>query len=82
MAISGVQAIDGSPFNVGDEVNVRCRVTVRSGQGSGARVTLVVDTPGNIGEAAGVTFVVSPTQCRRAQGVTNSSAQGVSNPTF
>jgi hypothetical protein len=65
------QDITSSPFTAGDYVNVRCLVTAADGLGAGGRVTLLVDTPGNIGEAAGVTLSVSPTQCRRSLGVTN-----------
>ena len=65
------QDITSSPFNVGDFVNVRCLVTAADGLGAGGRVALTVDTPGNVGEAQGVSFSVSPTQCRRSQGQTN-----------
>jgi hypothetical protein len=63
--------IFGAPFAVGTYVNVRCKVIsfapVPNGfGGSGDRVTLTVETPGNVGEVAGVTFVVSPVQCRKA----------------
>jgi hypothetical protein len=73
MAISE-RDLFGSPFGVGDEVQVRGIVTaITSGAtsgygGSADRVTVLVDTPGNAGEAVGVTFIVSPTQIRRALG--------------
>ena len=73
MAISE-RDLFGSPFGVGDEVQVRGLVTaIASGAtsgygGSADRVTVLVDTPGNVGEAVGVTFIVSPTQIRRALG--------------
>jgi hypothetical protein len=68
MAIAGDQDLFGSPFNVGDYVNVRCLVNSLTGRGAGGTVNLTVDTPGNVGEVAGVTFNVSPVQCRRSQG--------------
>ena len=63
--------IFGAPFEVGTYVNVRCLVTAFTPTpngfgGSGDRVTCVVETPGNVGEAKGVTFQVSPVQCRKA----------------
>lgn len=63
--------IFGAPFEVGTYVNVRCLVTAFTPTpngfgGSGDRVTCLVETPGNVGEAAGVTFAVSPVQCRKA----------------
>ena len=63
--------IFGAPFAVGTYVNVRCLVTAFTPSpngfgGSGDRVTCVVVSPGNIGEAQGVTFQVSPVQCRKA----------------
>ena len=63
--------IFGAPFEVGTYVNVRCLVTAFTPSpngfgGSGDRVTCLVETPGNVGEAAGVTFAVSPVQCRKA----------------
>jgi len=73
MAISE-RDLFGSPFGVGDEVQVRGIVTaIASGAttgygGSGDRVTVLVDAAGNAGEAVGVTFIVSPVQVRRAQG--------------
>lgn len=78
MAISGDQAVDSSPFNVGDYVNVRCLVlSITGGQGAGGSVNLVVDTAGNVGEKTGVLLSVSPVQCRRSQGKTTTSSQGV-----
>jgi hypothetical protein len=64
--------IFGAPFNVGNYVLVRCLVQsitpVAAGGNGGAAdlVTCLVETPGNAGEKQGVTFVVSPVQCRRA----------------
>jgi hypothetical protein len=68
--------IFGAPFVVGDYVMVRCKVTSittsgANGTGGAAdQVTLTVETPGNVGEQAGVTLVVSPVQCRRAGNAT------------
>jgi hypothetical protein len=65
----GDQALDSSFFNVGDIVSVRCLVnSISGGQGAGSRVNLTVETPGNLGDVAGVTLSVSPVQCRRANG--------------
>ena len=73
VTFTGERGLDGSPFNVGDFVMVRCLVnSIVPAGGAGSRVNLTVDAPGNIGEAIGVTFNVSPTQCRRSQGTTNS----------
>jgi hypothetical protein len=64
--------IFGARFVVGEYVMVRCLVNsiATSGAngtgGAGDAVTLTVETPGNVGEKAGVTLVVSPVQCRRA----------------
>ncbi|MGA3200656.1 MAG: hypothetical protein ABSD89_14820 [Halobacteriota archaeon] len=63
--------INGAQFAVGTYVNVRCKVTAFTPTpngvgGAGDRVTCVVETPGNVGEAQGVTFQVSPVQCRKA----------------
>lgn len=64
--------IFGAPFQAGVYVNVRCLVvsiTPVSAGGTGGPadlVTLTVETPGNVGEIKGVTFVVSPAQCRKA----------------
>jgi hypothetical protein len=61
--------IKGSSFVVGDYVSVRCLVTgitpvAAGGTGGPADlIALTVETPGNIGEKAGVTLVVSPVQC-------------------
>jgi hypothetical protein len=63
--------ITGATFNVNEYVMVRCLVKsiqpVAAGGNGGAAdlVTLVVETPGNVGEQQGVTLVVSPVQCRR-----------------
>lgn len=60
----------GDHISVGDYVNVRCQVTAVSGTstygGAGDTVTLLVETPGNIGEQHGVAFSCSPIQCRKA----------------
>jgi hypothetical protein len=64
--------IFGAPFSIGTYVSVRCLVTAitpvttSTYGGSGDRVTCLVETPGNVGEAAGVSFSVSPVQCRKA----------------
>ena len=64
--------IFGAPFAIGTYVVVRCLVTAISPVttsaygGSGDLVTLTVETPGNVGEVAGVSFTVSPVQCRKA----------------
>jgi len=63
--------IFGAEFKVGDYVMVRCLVTALSNTaagpgGCGDTVSLTVETPGNLGEQAGVTLTVSPVQCRRA----------------
>jgi hypothetical protein len=61
--------VKGSPFTVGDYVMVRCLVTsiapsaAGGNDGAADSVSLTVETPGNIGEKAGVTLVVSPVQC-------------------
>lgn len=79
--------LNGSPFSVGDQVLVRGTVTnivsastsapiPTSGVGGSAdSVTVAVNVEGNVGEKLGVTFVVSPVQCRRAAG---QAALGVS----
>lgn len=81
--------VTGSPFGLNDEVQVRgivTAVTSASGNvgpgygGAGDSVTVLVDTPGNVGEKKGVSFVVSPVQCRRAQGPTDGPAAG--GPSF
>lgn len=62
----------GAPFTVGTYVYVRCLVSAITTSGPGGtggaadRITCVVETPGNVGEAAGVTFQVSPVQCKKA----------------
>ena len=66
------QDILGSDFIVGDSVLVRCTVlsitpsTPAGYGGSGDSISLIVETPGNAGEKAGVTLTVSPVQCRFA----------------
>lgn len=69
------QDILGSGILVGDSVLVRCTVTAITPSspagtlvpgGAGDRLTVTVDTPGNVGEAQGVSFQVSPVQCRFA----------------
>lgn len=64
-----IQDRTGAPLSVGDNVSVRCKITASTGSGSGSRLTLVVETPGNAGEASGVTFNVSPVQCNRTRGI-------------
>jgi hypothetical protein len=78
--------INGSPFSVGDAVQVRGKVTAITSPtgytgtgtdpfgGSGDSVTVLVDVNGNAGEKLNVSFVVSPVQCRRSAG---KSATGV-----
>jgi hypothetical protein len=61
--------IFGKNFQVGTVVSVRCIVTSitpanQGFGGSGDSVLLTVETNGNAGEKAGVTFTVSPVQCR------------------
>jgi len=60
----------GNYISVGDYVNVRCQVTAVSSVGPlggcGDTVTLLVETPGNVGEQHGVSFQCSPIQCRKA----------------
>jgi hypothetical protein len=61
--------IFGRDFKVGTYVTVRCIVTsitpaAQGYGGSGDSVLLTVETPGNTGEKQGVTFTVSPVQCR------------------
>ena len=57
-------------FTVGTVVSVRCIVTAITPAtpagfgGAGDSVLLTVETPGNVGEKKGVTFTVSPVQCR------------------
>ena len=64
--------IFGADIIVGDQVLVRCLVTAITPSspagpgGSGDRLTLTVESPGNVGEAQNVTFQVSPVQCRYA----------------
>jgi hypothetical protein len=72
------QDVLGADILVGDSVLVRCTVTAITPSspvsppgvlipgGAGDRLTLSVDTPGNVGEAQGVTLSVSPIQCRFA----------------
>lgn len=69
MAATFERGLGGHPFVVGCAVNVRCIVTSitpanQGAGGSGDSVLLTVETPGNVGEKAGVTFTVSPIQCR------------------
>jgi len=61
--------IFGHNFQVGTVVSVRCVVTYitpasQGFGGAGDSVLLTVQTPGNTGEKSGVTFTVSPVQCR------------------
>jgi hypothetical protein len=69
MAATIEKDIFGHDFKVGTVVSVRCIVTTitpaaQGFGGSGDSVLLTVETPGNIGEKQGVTFTVSPVQCR------------------
>ena len=60
-----------TPFTVGTYVMVRCLVSAITpaapgGKGGAADlITCVVESPGNVGEQVGVTFQVSPIQCKR-----------------
>jgi hypothetical protein len=59
----------GRNFRVGTVVSVRCIVTSitpasQDFGGAGDSVLLTVETAGNVGEKSGVTFTVSPVQCR------------------
>ena len=59
----------GRNFKVGTVVSVRCIVTSITPAalgfgGVGDSVLLTVETAGNVGEKSGVTFTVSPVQCR------------------
>lgn len=56
-----VQDQNGSPYSVGDLVNVRCVVNANSAQGAGGLVTLSLEMPGVVGQLA-ATFAVSPSQ--------------------
>ena len=63
--------IFGHNFAAGTVVFVRCKVVsitpdVNGFGGAGDTVNLLVETPGNVGEKAGVTLAVSPVQCRFA----------------
>jgi hypothetical protein len=85
MAISE-RDLFGSPFGVGDEVQIRGMVTaITSGAtsgygGSGDLVTVAVDVAGNPGEVVGATVIVSPVQCRRALGgIANGPSTGPAN---
>jgi hypothetical protein len=62
------QDSNGSPYDVGNSISVRCLVTAISSQGAGGLVSLIVETPGVLGQQSGVSFVVSPQQVRRMQG--------------
>lgn len=69
MAATIEKDIFGRNFVVGTVVSVRCIVTsitpaAQGFGGAGDSVLLTVETPGNVGEIAGVTFTVSPAQCR------------------
>ena len=68
--------INGSPFGLNDEVQLRGVVTAIVGAsgntadgygGSADSVTVAIDVAGNVGEKV-VSVVVSPVQCRRALG--------------
>ncbi len=69
MAATIEKDVFGRNFKVGTVVTVRCIVTsitpaAQDFGGSGDSVLLTVETAGNVGEKAGVTFTVSPVQCR------------------
>jgi hypothetical protein len=69
MAATIEKGLSGHDFATGDVVMVRCIVTsitpANQGYGGcGDSVLLTVETPGNVGEKAGVTFTVSPIQCK------------------
>jgi hypothetical protein len=69
MAATTEKDIFGHDFKVGTVVSVRCIVTsITPAQqgfgGAGDSVLLTVETAGNVGEKSGVTFTVSPVQCR------------------
>lgn len=64
--------IFGAPFSLGTYVNVRCKVTAITPNAAGGTggpadlITLVVQSPGNVGELVGVTFQVTASQIRKA----------------
>lgn len=73
------KGISGSPISTGDYVLVRCQVTQIISANAGLSFTsgttyggcadhvyCTVQTPGNPGEISGVSFYVSPVQCRKA----------------
>jgi hypothetical protein len=73
------KGISGSPIGKGDYVLVRCQVTQIISANAGLSFTsgttyggcadhvyCTVQTPGNPGEISGVSFYVSPVQCRKA----------------
>jgi hypothetical protein len=69
MAATTGKDIFARDITVGTYVYVRCLVTAVNGAGpvyagAGDTVNLTVETPGNVGERAGVSFLVSPVQCR------------------
>jgi hypothetical protein len=69
MAATVEKDVFGHDFKVGTVVSVRCIVTAitpasQGFGGSGDSVLLTVETAGNVGEKQGVTFTVSPVQCR------------------
>jgi predicted Zn-ribbon and HTH transcriptional regulator len=71
MAETFERGLGGHVFKAGDVVSVRCIVTSitpasQGAGGAGDSVLLTVETPGNVGEKAGVTLTVSPVQCKFA----------------
>lgn len=63
--------INGRNFGVGAQVSVRCSVVsitpTNAGAlhaGDGDPIVVVVQTPGNVGERANVSFTISPAQCQ------------------
>jgi hypothetical protein len=71
MADTFERGLGGHIFKTGDVVSVRCIVTSitpanQGAGGAGDSVLLTVECPGNTGEKQGVTFTVSPVQCKFA----------------
>jgi hypothetical protein len=78
MAATSGKDIFSKDFSVGAYVYLRCKVLSFTGAGpvwagAGDRVTVQVESPGNVGEVTpGPTVTVSPVQCR----FTGSTLQG------
>lgn len=72
MAVTIEQGLNPKRMTVGDHIMVRATITaINSTAGAGATyggagdtITCLVDTPGNVGEQAGVSFIISPIQCQ------------------